>query len=166
MSGYILDTTFISDLGPRQTDISLNLLAWLEEHLPECFISAATLHEMEFGTARLERRSVQEARCRGDKLRRFHAMVRNLISDRIIPVDASIAVLAGKLRAVAEPLCGDIFACDAIIGATAAAFEHTVVTRNLRHFEAMGVQVADSRLLRGSVKPTSESTLKLVASST
>jgi len=49
MSGYILDTTAFSDLRLRQTDISRNLLAWLEEHLPECLISAATVHEVDSG---------------------------------------------------------------------------------------------------------------------
>jgi len=58
------------------------------------------------------------------------------LDGRVLPVDASIAQTWGRLGAR-----GKVSPVDALIGATAASAGLTVVTRNSRDFDGLGVPV-------------------------
>ena len=60
----------------------------------------------------------------------------NWLGARVLPVDHAVALAWGRLgaRGKAEPV-------DALIGATAAVAGLAVVTRNVRHFDGLGIPV-------------------------
>lgn len=58
------------------------------------------------------------------------------LGSRALPVDSKVAQVWGRLGGR-----GKVEAVDALIGCTAAAHNLTVVTRNTRHFDGLGVPV-------------------------
>jgi predicted nucleic acid-binding protein len=142
---YLLDTSVFSALTSVHGPLPLALLAWFEANISRCYISAISLHELEFGIRRLELRKSAEDRIRATKLRVFHQLMFLKLSDRILPIDNSILLHSSHLRAVAERRCGDIGFCDAVIAAAADLGGHAVVTFNTRQFLSTGVQVLDGR---------------------
>nr|WP_298690140.1 PIN domain-containing protein [uncultured Dongia sp.] len=144
---YLLDTSVFSALTSLHGPLPLALLAWCEANIDRCYISAISLHELEFGLRRLALRKSAEDRIRAGKLRIFHQLLFLKLSDRIVPVDNAILLHSSHLRAIAERTCGDIGFCDAVIAASADLGNHVVVTFNTRHFMATGVQTLDGRVL-------------------
>lgn len=132
---FLLDTNVISELrkvGDGRADA--NVVAWLSEADASLFfVSAITVMELELGILLLERRDpVQAGRLRAWMDRR----VLPEFEHRTLPVDATIALACARLH-VPDPRP----ARDAFIAATALAHEMTVITRNVRDFEAMGVAI-------------------------
>lgn len=142
---YELDTSVFSALTSLHGPLPLALLAWFEANIDRCYISAISLHELEFGIRRLELRKSAEDRVRAIKLRIFHQLLFLKLSNRVVPVDNTILLHSSHLRAIAERICGDIGFCDSVIAASADFGNHTVVTFNTRHFMATGVRVLDGR---------------------
>jgi predicted nucleic acid-binding protein len=142
---YLLDTSVFSALTSPRGPLPLALLAWFEANIDQCYISAISLHELEFGIRRLELRKSAEDRIRAAKLRVFHQLMFLKLSDRVVPIDNAILLHSSHLRAIAERICGDIGFCDSVIAATADLGGHAVVTFNTRQFLATGVQVLDGR---------------------
>jgi predicted nucleic acid-binding protein len=62
---------------------------------------------------------------------------------RVLPVDDRVALLAGQLLAAARGNGADVGIEDALIGATAELNGIRVLTRNVRHFEPMGLVPLD-----------------------
>ena len=125
---YLLDTNVISEL--RRPRPHSGVIAWLSGIASDrVFISAVTLGELQAG--------VENAR------QQYHQRA-EVIASWIDSVAASYNVL---------PMHGDAFRCwarlmhgkpaeliaDAMIAATAAVHNLTVVTRNLSDFERLGV---------------------------
>lgn len=144
---YLLDTSLFSALTTPHGPLPLSLLEWFEASVTRCYISAISLHELEFGIYRLGLRKSAEDRIRASKLRVFHQLMFLKLSDRVLPVDNAILLHASHLRAIAERTCGDIGFCDAVIAATADLGHHTAVTFNTRQFFATGIKVLNGKLL-------------------
>lgn len=138
MSGYLLDTNVISMLSPSRADAPAGFLAWLDERDAEdqLFLSVVTIHEIEKGIGLLESRKV-EAKARA--LRLWLSGLVSTYDDRILPIDAAVASLSGRLEAAASSAGYAPGMADALIAGTASAHELTLVTRNLRHFEPFGI---------------------------
>jgi predicted nucleic acid-binding protein len=62
--------------------------------------------------------------------------------DKIIPVDASAAALAGQLEAKAISAGHDPGMADATLAGLAKARDLVIVTHNTKHFQPFGVDVA------------------------
>lgn len=128
---FILDTNVISALRqPKKADPRLR--AWAASHREdELFLSAITVLEIELGTLRVGRRDPIQAT-------RFRDWIDNYIlpsfARKILPVDAEVARNCAPLH-VPNPRPER----DAFIAATALVHGFTVVTRNVRDFEPMGV---------------------------
>ena len=125
---YLLDTNIISEV--RRPRPHAGLIAWLSGiALDQVFISAVTLGELQAGVEKVRQQDPGRA---------------EIIESWIDSVAASYNVLpmdGGAFRCWARLMHGkpaDLIA-DAMIGATAAAHNLTVVTRNLRDFERLGV---------------------------
>ena len=130
---YLLDTNVVSELrkisaGKAHPDVT----AWSNTLDPALlYISVITIHEIEVGTLRTERR---------DKLQ--GAMYRKWLendvvlgfSSRILPIDIKIARAAATLH-VPNPAPLP----DSMIAATALVHGLTVVTRNTSDFQRCGV---------------------------
>ncbi|MGI8841024.1 MAG: type II toxin-antitoxin system VapC family toxin [Caulobacteraceae bacterium] len=130
---FVLDTNVVSELR-RPARAHPNVAAWAHG-IPasQFYLSAITLLELEVGALRIERRDKPQG-----------AVLRTWIDDqivarfhgRILPVDSAVAVRCAPLH-VPDPRSER----DALIAATALTHRMTVVTRNVRDFAAMGVEL-------------------------
>ncbi|MGR6430096.1 PIN domain-containing protein [Rhizobium sp. PAMB 3182] len=128
---YLLDTNIVSELRKfRSGRADKSVVAWIGGRDPrQSFISAITLLELEYGALLMERRDARQ----GEGLRRWlEETVVSVFNARILPVDEQVArICAGLHIPDRKP------ERDALIGATAIAAGFTLVTRNVRDFEGM-----------------------------
>ena len=130
---FVLDTNVVSELRKARTGkADPNVVAWAGSLRPALmFLSAITLMELEQGTQQLERRDPKQ----GALIRHWlHAQVTPAFFERILPVDATVALRCARLH-VPDPRNER----DALIAATALVHGMTVVTRNVCDFSATGV---------------------------
>jgi hypothetical protein len=139
LTGYLLDTNVVSLLSPSGA-AAPGLIAWLDgaEAENEFFLSVVTVHEIERGILLLERKG---ATAKAAGLRLWMDGLLATYGDRILPIDAAVSALSGKLEAEAIAAGHNPGMADALIAGTAKARALTVVTRNRRHFEPFGVDL-------------------------
>lgn len=130
---FLLDTNALSELR-RPDKANAGLAAWAAgAAAAEQFISAITLFEIELGAAQAGRRdAAKEAVLRAW----IDATILPGFRGRILPVDAAVATRCAALH-VPDPRPQR----DSLIAATALVHRLIVVTRNVRDFEPMGVQL-------------------------
>lgn len=139
--GYLLDTSVVSVLAPgRQAFVPSPLIEWLQAHHQELFLPAIAVAEMAQGIGKLRRAGGTE---RADRLDRWLDGLLTTYADRILPLDAQAARLAGQISdaAVAQG-CHPGFA-DVAIAALAKNAGLLLLTCNLKNFEPLGVACAD-----------------------
>lgn len=131
---FVLDTNVVSAL--RVPGRNPAVAAWADSVEPsEQFISAITVAEIERGVIAKERTDPAG----GEHLRRwFDTKVLPVFARRTLPFDLTAARILATYR-VPEHSPYD----DALIAAIAQAADKTVVTRNVRHFEPLGVRCLD-----------------------
>ncbi|MBB2692964.1 UNVERIFIED_ORG: hypothetical protein GGE63_005134 [Rhizobium esperanzae] len=113
-----------------------NVVVWNETVDPaETFISSVVLHELEIGVRLVEHNDVAA----GKVLRNWlENIVLTAFSGRILPLDEGAAVQAARWH-VPNPKPIN----DAYIAATAFTRRMTLVTRNIKDFEGMGVALVN-----------------------
>ena len=138
MTAYLIDTNVVSLLSPSRAGNATELVAWLDktERTAEFFLSVVTVHEIERGIILLERKG---ATAKARDLRQWMDGLFSTYEDRILPIDAAVSALSGKLEAEAIAAGHSPGMADALIAGTAKAHELTVVTLNLKHFEPFGI---------------------------
>ncbi len=131
---WLLDTVVVSELRSRRADPGL--LAWVEQRdVLSFYLAATTVFELERGVQLKERSDPAQ----GAVLREWlDTMVLPAFAGRILPIDAEVARRAAGLH-VPDPRPER----DALIAAAALVHRLTVVTRNVRDFEPMGVPVVN-----------------------
>jgi predicted nucleic acid-binding protein len=132
---YLLDTNVVSELRKaRAGKADKSVTAWASSvAVPSLFLSAITILELETGVLLLERRDPTQ----GAVLRAWlEGHVLAAFSQRILPVDVAVAQRCARLQ-VPDPRSDR----DALIAATALVHGMTVVTRNVTHFEPIGVGI-------------------------
>ncbi len=141
MIGFLLDTNVISMLSPSRVGASARFLEWLErvDREGRVFISVVAIHEIEKGIAELEQK---QATARAASLKVWLAGLISTYDDKIIPIDASTAALAGQLEAKAISAGHDPSMADATIAGVAKAQDLMVITQNTKHFLPFGIGVA------------------------
>ncbi|MBU0500451.1 MAG: type II toxin-antitoxin system VapC family toxin [Gammaproteobacteria bacterium] len=130
---YLLDTVVISELRKRQP--APTVVQWLSQRVEsELFLSVLTIGEIQRGIAGKRQDDPVFAAALSGWL---DALLRNY-GDRILPVTTEVARLWGDLRWRAKHSGADV-----LIAATALSRGLVVVTRNVRHFDPLGVKVVD-----------------------
>ncbi|MGE4428611.1 MAG: type II toxin-antitoxin system VapC family toxin [Solirubrobacteraceae bacterium] len=131
---YVLDTNVVSALRVRGRHPRVE--AWTTGvPVADQFVSAMTMAEIERGVVAKERSDPSQ----GEVLRRwFEDRVLPAFTGRVLPFDLGAARILATYR-VPEHAPLD----DALTAAVAQAAEMTVVTRNTRHFEPLGVACLD-----------------------
>lgn len=104
------------------------------------FLSVVTIAEVEDGIAKLRR---EKATRRSEDLAHWLEALLHLYGDRILKFDTPVARLAGELSVRARGQGHAAGFADIIIAATARQHALTVLSRNVRHFEPLGVPVLD-----------------------
>jgi len=140
VSAFLLDTNIISKLAPDRAPLSDAARAWFHQQgaADALFLSAMTISEIEKGMRSLHRRGGTE---RAKRLSAWLDSITEHFGDRILPMDAIVARIAGALEDDAESRGHQPGLGDLIIAATARAFDLTIVTENLRHFQPLNVSV-------------------------
>ena len=136
---YLVDTNVISARAPSRVPLP-DLAAWMDAHSADLFLSTVTIAEIEDGIAKAER---EGATRKARDLTAWLETVLHLYAARILPFDLAIARLAGSLSDRARGQGHAPGFADIIIAATAQNHGLTILTRNLRHFEPLGVVVHD-----------------------
>jgi predicted nucleic acid-binding protein len=134
---YLLDTNVISELRKRKPHGGV--IAWLQNiEMDRIFISAVTLGELQAG-AELTRKQDQG---KASEIEAWIDRVANAY--QIIPMDAR------TFREWARMMDGqsDELIEDAMIGATARVHRLTVVSRNTRDFEKLGIRTINPFMRR------------------
>lgn len=134
---YLLDTNVLSELrklGDGKADG--NVTAWFAQRDAGLFyVSAVCVMEIELGILLLERRDPAQ----GKRLRQWmDNYVLPEFAERTLPVDTAVALRCAGLH-VPDPRSNR----DAFIAASALVHGMSVVTRNVRDFEATGVRVVN-----------------------
>jgi predicted nucleic acid-binding protein len=136
-----LDTNVASVLAPgRQTQTSEHVINWLEDRDATIHFSAMTVMEIESGIARLARAGSTR------RLAELSAWLAGLVEqfgDRIIAFDREAAEIAGRMEADALAKGRHPGLADIIIAASAVRHRFILLTRNLRHFQPLGVEAFD-----------------------
>ncbi|MBY3040050.1 type II toxin-antitoxin system VapC family toxin [Rhizobium laguerreae] len=140
MTAYLLDTNIISKLAPGKMPPSDPVRAWFHEQgeADSLFLSALSVAEIEKGMRSLHRRGGIE---RAKRLSAWLHVITDSFGDRILPMDTVVARIVGALEDEAESQGRDPGLGDLIIAATARAYDLTVITENLRHFQPLDVAV-------------------------
>jgi toxin FitB len=136
---YLVDTNVISAAAPSRP-ASPALVEWMDTHSAALFLSAVTVAEIEDGIAKSRR---EGATRKSVDLTAWLETILHLYGDRVLAFDAPTARIAG---AMSDRVRGQGHApglADIIVAATAQRHGLTILSRNLRHIEPLGVAVID-----------------------
>lgn len=136
MSGFLIDTNVLSEYN-RPGGPDAGVKRWLETMERQSqHVSVITLAEIQKGIELLaegKRRAQLEQWLKQDLEAWF--------SGRILPVDRQVAGRWASLVAQGARAGRHLPTVDSLIAATALAYDLTIVTRNTRHFEGIGVPI-------------------------
>lgn len=135
---FLVDTNVISALAPSKRPGSGELVEWLDKASPQLFLSVVSAAEVKSGIAKAER---EGATTKALRLREWWESIEYLYASKLLPFDLRCAHAAGQILDDArahQPGFEDI-----AIASTAQVHGLTVLTRNMRHFEPLGVRVLD-----------------------
>ncbi|MDX8478334.1 type II toxin-antitoxin system VapC family toxin [Mesorhizobium sp. VK24D] len=138
MSGYLLDTSFLSAFAPDRPPLPSHVLTWVDEQRERgsWHLSSIVVLELERGIAKLKRSGASS------KAARVSGWFERLLTEfdqRILPVDVAIAREAGKLEDAAIAKGFNPGLADMLIASTARLNGMSVLTTNLRHFAVLDV---------------------------
>ena len=131
---YLIDTNVMSELRKRQADA--NLVAWMQARPRESlYLSVLSLGEIRKGIE-----GVADAAFRQTLTDWLEVDLPKYFLGRLLGVDAQIADRWGRLQASAGRTLPVV---DAMLAATALQHDLTLVTRNVKDFESLGVPLVN-----------------------
>lgn len=129
---YLLDTNVLSELRRRAPNSGV--VDWLAQRPSTAlYLSVLTLGELRKGVE-----GVSDFSRRADLLDWLETELPAFFAGRILAVDAQVADRWGRMMAAAGR---PVPAIDSLIGATAAHYGLSLVTRNARDFTDLGLDV-------------------------
>src|SRR5260370_39825926 len=136
---YLVDTNVISAAAPSRP-VSPALIEWMDTYSASLFLSAVTVAEIEDGIAKSRR---EGATRKSADLTAWLETVMHLYGDRVLAFDTPTARIAGLIADRARGRGHAPGLADVIVAATAQRHELTILSRNVRHIEPLGVAVID-----------------------
>lgn len=137
---YLVDTNVISAGAPTKASASAALVGWMDQNSAALFLSAVTVAEVSDGIAKASR---EGAARKAAALSAWLDTLLHLYRERILAFDVAVARVAGTLSDAARAQGQAPGFADIVIAATARLHGLTILTRNIRHFEPLGVSVFD-----------------------
>lgn len=133
----ILDTNVLSALMRDRPDA--NVVAWLDEQPAESiWTTAVTVLEVRTGLELL-----RASRRRTQLEIAFDQLLQDVLEGRVLAFDTVAANAAGVAVATAQRRGRPVEICDCQIAGITLARRATLATRNVGHFEPLGVTVVD-----------------------
>jgi predicted nucleic acid-binding protein len=133
--GFLLDTNIPSELMRQRPEPRVT--GWVAARdISELFLSVVSIGELETGFT-----TMQDAarRTRLELALQRHLAI--LFPGRVLPVTQPIAALWGRLDGMRQLSGRPLGAPDGMIAATAIEHDLTLVTRNVKDFERLGVSI-------------------------
>jgi toxin FitB len=132
---FLLDTNVVSEWVKARPDSGV--ITWLAEADEDrVFLSVVTLAELRYGIERMP------AGARQKRLNMWLTEELTLrFEGRILPIDAYVADIWGRVVARSQALQCTMSVLDAFLAATAEVHRLTLVTRNISHFQVLGDSV-------------------------
>ena len=133
----VIDTNVLSAVMQDEPD--QKIIAWLDDQpAPSIWTTAITIFEIRFGLEKLprgrRRRRLEEA---------FQLALSEDLEGRVLPFDHAAAQTAGIVAARQRRAGRPVDVRDTLIAAIALERRGTLATRNLRHFEGIGLNLVD-----------------------
>ena len=133
----LLDTNVVSELIRKTPDPAVETWA-AGRSLEDLFFSAVGEAELRYGAAILP-----AGRRRKSLVSDIERMLRDAFEDRILPFDSDAARACAGIAAARRSTGRPIGSADCQIAAIARSRDMAVATRNVRDFEALGVELVD-----------------------
>jgi toxin FitB len=137
---YLVDTNIVSAAAPAKSAHEIDLVAWMDDHSADLYLSAVSVAEIEAGIAGLRRR---RATRKASDLAAWLEALLHLYSAHVLPFDVAVARIAGRLADRAQDMGHAPGFADVAIAATAQHHGLTILTRNTRPFAPLGVPFLD-----------------------
>ena len=134
MSGSILDTNVVSELTRQAPNPRVS--TYISRH-DDLWLASVVVYELEFGLELLPHGR------RRDALALSQRRVTRAFDGRVLPLTETGAEWAARFMANAQRHGRPIQLADALIAGTAMANDFAVITRNVRDFEGLGVEIID-----------------------
>ena len=131
MSGYLLDTSVISEL--TQAAPAPQVVTFLTEQY-DLWLSAIVIHELEYGA-----QTTQDAQHRARVSISYRTFVDRHVN-QVLQVERVVAERAAQLRAQEQRAGRVLKLPDALIAGTAIVHNLTLATRNVRDFAVLDVE--------------------------
>jgi len=135
MTEYALDTNVVSE--PTKDVPNPLVIAFLNEQTAQLWLPSVVVHEMEYGIQRLPQ---------GQRRNRLRGMVDGIVAsydNRILPLERDGAEWAALFRVQANRAGRLLRISDALIAGIAKANDLAVVTRNVRDFDGLDIEVVN-----------------------
>jgi len=137
MNGFLLDTNVPSELTRLRSDPRVE--RWLDDADDELlFLSVVSLGEIFKGLTILP-----ESKRRRELQQWIDETLRRWFEGRVLPVNEAMSERWGILAGERHVKGRAVSVGDGLIAATALEHDLTVVTRNVKHFNGLGVGVFD-----------------------
>ena len=134
MNGFLLDTNVVSETAKQRPQPAV--VEFMISHT-DLWLPVVVIHELAYGIMILDE---------GHRRETMSAWLSQVVRDfsgRILPVDRQAAEFAASMRAQVHRDGGRLKVPDALIAGTAMANDMTVVTRNVRDFDGLGVDIVN-----------------------
>ena len=129
---YLLDTNVVSELRKRGR-CDENVTAWYTSVSgDELFLSVLTLGEIRKGIELIRDRDPDQAVV----LENWLSCVEQKYEDRTLSIDIAITDAWGRMHYIRN-----VSVIDGLLAATAKVHDMTLVTRNIEHFEDLGIKL-------------------------
>jgi toxin FitB len=139
VTGFLLDTNVISEFSRSAVPPNANVYRWVTAADPITLFTSVLC----FGEIRKGIELLAPGKKRSDLEQWIDADLKGWFGANLLPITKSISNRWGILTALAQQRGNPLGNIDGLLAAT--AFEHglTIVTRNTRHFEGLGVTFLD-----------------------
>lgn len=131
----LIDTNVLSQT--TRAHGSGKIIGWIDQHFEQLLVPVFAASEMLYGVHKLADPAQR------DRLARATDAILKRFEGRIVPFEAEDAFLHGRLTGEMERRGRTLSPSDSVMAAIALTRGLTIATRNIRHFDGLGLDLID-----------------------